>query len=93
MEDFWNEQTILETLVLMINEYAKNQEKWSIEELDAIFNLYMAQNQEYRRKNAEYLVKECLEVLQEGKLGENYYFIMSFLLYATKNQTLYTTNA
>lgn len=50
MEDFWNEQTILETLVLMINEYAKNQEKWSVEELDEIFNLYMLQNQEYRKK-------------------------------------------
>lgn len=89
MEDFWNEQTILETLVLMINEYTKNQEKWSIEELDAIFNLYMSQDEKYRKKNAEYLTTVGLEALQETKLDENAYFIMSFLLYATKNQTLY----
>lgn len=84
-----DEELIVDALTLMIREYSKKSDKWSIDDLNSMFEFYMEQSDYYRQKHADYVIKECAECVQRSDLGEDYYFIMSFLLRATKNRKLY----
>lgn len=88
-ETFWSEERIINSLILMIKEYAEKENKWSIDELNTMFEFYMEQDDSYRKKQGHYLEKECLDCIQRVDLREDYYFIMSFLLYATKSKNVY----
>lgn len=87
-ENFWNEETILKSLILMIREYTEETNTWSIEELMTIFEFYMEQSDSYKKDKANYLLASCKDYIQKIDSKE-YYYIMSFLLHATKDRELY----
>lgn len=87
-EKFWSEEDIINTLVVMIREYIQKADEWSLDELNAMFDFHMEQSEEYRTRQAEYLISECAECVQKMDWGEEYYFIMSFLVRATRSRML-----
>ena len=89
MDDFWNEERIIETVILMIKEYCLKTNQWSLDELETIFGFYMEQEEVYREKNKKRLLDECVKVVQNAELEKDYYYITSFLVRATKSRELY----
>lgn len=89
MEEFWTEERISETVIVMIKEYCTKVGRWSLDELETIFKFYMEQDETYKERYSKVLLNQCIELMKKAELEKDYYYIMSFLLYATKSSELY----
>lgn len=50
---------------------------------------YTNNNEEYKEEQAEYLSEQSLDMLTANNVGQLYYYIMTFLLQATHQKTIY----
>ncbi|MCM1157835.1 MAG: glycosyltransferase [Bacteroidales bacterium] len=79
----------VEQVILRLREYCSGLTD-DLLVLDQAFNRYMETDEAYRTGYAEYLGIKALNIMSMSKLDSNqYYYILSFLLQATKQKQIY----
>lgn len=78
----------VEMVLLQLREYCSGL-KDNIYELDDVFRRYMENDEEYRNGQKERLAVEGLNIVHIYSQRKNYYYIMTFLLHATKSKEIY----
>lgn len=79
----------VESVLSKMEEFCKNDKIGELEEIDSVFNEYMRNTPKYKTENAVLLAGKGYALAQHT--GQNYYYLMTFLLQATKSLEIYKT--